>query len=246
MKLRSALLTAVLLLAPLAVVAPSASAALPPPGTPTSAAKPTIIGEPAQIGQTLTATKGTWYFVGTRPGTTAPVFTYQWLREGEPIAGATSAKYTPRAAFFSSDLGYRLSVRVTVHKVGYSPQSATSNQTNPVVPGRFVAGKPSISGFNTVGETLTVDPGTWTPSPYSTPDDLVPNSGFIIRWYSGGAQVAECTLGNPCGLIGSPYMPTANDVGKQIKVTVTAVRYGYLDMTRTAYAGYTNSFASAA
>ena len=186
--------------------------------------------------------------MGTTPGIAAPAFNYQWLRDGEPIAGATSAKYTPRANFFESDLGNRLSVKVTVHKVGYPPKSATSNQTNPVLPGRFIAGKPTVSGFNTVGETLTVDPGTWTPTPYSTPADPVTNSGFIIRWYSGGVQVAQCVtlFGDPCGLIGSPYMPTANDVGKQIKVTVTAVRYGYIDMTRTAYAGYTKSFAPAA
>lgn len=240
MKLRSALLASVLVMAMTTLIAPSASAETPPPGTPANAGKPTITGNPAQIGRPLTATKGAWYFVGAKPGTTGPSFTYQWLADGVPIAGATSAKYTPVANLFRTDLGSQLSVVVTAHKPGYAPQTATSAKTKPVIPGRFRPGKPSVSGSNTSAGTLTLDPGVWTPTPYSLPGDAVPNSGFVIRWYAGSTQVAQCIYWQDiCGLIGSMYSPTSADIGKQIKVTVTAVRYGYVDMTRTVYAGYT-------
>lgn len=53
------------------------------------------------------------------PGTSVA---YQWLRGGEPIAGATSKSYTVRAA----DRGTALAVRVTATKAGYATWSKTS------------------------------------------------------------------------------------------------------------------------
>ena len=64
-------------------------------------ALPTISGT-AQVGQTLTATTGTW--------TNSPTsFTYQWNRAGTPIAGATASTYVPVTA----DIGNTLTVSVT-------------------------------------------------------------------------------------------------------------------------------------
>ncbi|MDR0431839.1 MAG: hypothetical protein LBH48_00755, partial [Bifidobacteriaceae bacterium] len=48
--------------------------------------------------------------------------TYQWLRGGLPISGATSATYTPTP----SDVGAELSVRATVEAPDYRPEQVTS------------------------------------------------------------------------------------------------------------------------
>ena len=78
---------------------------------------PTISGTP-QVGQTLTATKGTW--------TNSPTsFTYQWNRAGTPIGGATAATYVP----VSADVGNTLTISVTARTVPAQHaryQSATS------------------------------------------------------------------------------------------------------------------------
>lgn len=81
---------------------------------------PTIVGAP-QVGGLLTAEAGDW--------TPDPVrFSYQWLRWGMPIEGATSRKYIPT----EQDAGTYLSVRVTGHKPGWGATSVVSAWTGPV------------------------------------------------------------------------------------------------------------------
>jgi hypothetical protein len=92
-------------------------------GTPTISGKPTV-------GNTLTATAGTW--------TSDAQLAYQWLRNGKPISGATGTTYQA----VSTDLGHRLSLRVTGTLAGYSTATATSASTTPVVPGRPASGHP--------------------------------------------------------------------------------------------------------
>jgi len=82
--------------------------------------KPTIRGR-AKVGQRLIATPGGW-----RP--TPVSLTYQWLRNGQVIRGATAATYTLVAA----DQGSRISVRVTGAKTGYTSVSQTSTATGQV------------------------------------------------------------------------------------------------------------------
>jgi surface antigen len=53
---------------------------------------------------------------------------YQWLRAGQPIAGATGATYTPTAA----DLGHRLSVQVSVNRTNYIAASGSAATSQPV------------------------------------------------------------------------------------------------------------------
>jgi alpha-tubulin suppressor-like RCC1 family protein len=60
----------------------------------------------------------------------APVtLTYQWLRSGKAIAGATSDTYQVQA----EDVGKKLSVKVTGTKTGYKSASKTSSKTKTVV-----------------------------------------------------------------------------------------------------------------
>ncbi|MFG6503068.1 phosphatase PAP2 family protein [Microbacterium sp. P05] len=82
---------------------------------------PQISGSPV-VGEPLTVAPGTW--------TPAPdAITYQWFRGTAPIAGATSARYTPVAA----DLGAVLSVEVTGLYDGGSAASARATASGPVV-----------------------------------------------------------------------------------------------------------------
>jgi hypothetical protein len=95
--------------------------------------RPAITGKP-KVGRPVTAGPGSWNPVGVTT-------TYRWLVAGRPVAGATHASYTPRAA----DVGKTLRVRVTATATGHRAATATS-------PGKTVAKR-----------TLKVSPRTWSP-----------------------------------------------------------------------------------
>lgn len=89
----------------------------------TFATAPTpLISGSARVGSTLTAKAGTW------SGT--PTLTYQWLRSGKAIAGATRASYT----VVQADLNATLSVTVTATRATYVTASRTSATTAKVTP----------------------------------------------------------------------------------------------------------------
>jgi hypothetical protein len=75
-------------------------------GTLIRTATPVIAGIKS-VGKTLTATTGSWDS-GTK-------FSYQWLRNSQPIANAVSKTYK----LVSQDLGSAISFRITVTKPGY-------------------------------------------------------------------------------------------------------------------------------
>ena len=105
----------------------AATAAVPAPPRMTNTALPTISDTTPAVAQSLTATPGTWT---PSDGT----YAYQWLADGTPIAGATTAAYTVAAG----DQGKVLSVRVTASKAGFVTDSATSAATvgrRPAAPG---------------------------------------------------------------------------------------------------------------
>ncbi|MGX5682001.1 cell wall-binding repeat-containing protein [Schumannella luteola] len=78
---------------------------------------PTITGE-ASIGSVLTANPGAW-------GPSPVAFEYQWLSDGNPIAGQTGVTHL----ITFSDAGHALSVRVTGVKTGYTSLTLTSLPT---------------------------------------------------------------------------------------------------------------------
>ena len=88
--------------------------------------KPGITGA-AQVGMTLTA--GTANIMDT-DGLTTPGYTYQWLRAGSNISGATSSTYT----LTSSDYGQTIQVKVDFTDDGSNAESLTSAETVPVAP----------------------------------------------------------------------------------------------------------------
>jgi beta-xylosidase len=85
------------------------------------ALKPPKVQGKTTVGSTLTATPGAWDQKGL-------VFSYQWLRDGDPIPGATAQKLR----LGNGDVGHRMSVRVTARRSGALPGFAVSSPTDVV------------------------------------------------------------------------------------------------------------------
>src|SRR5437899_7789763 len=124
---------------------------------PVNTAPPTISGTPT-VGQTLTASNGTWSNSPTS-------YAYQWLRcngggnSCVAVANGTQQTYT----LVGADTGHTMRVKVTATNADGSA-SAQSAKTATVAPVTSSAAPkntspPTISGTPKVGETLTADPG---------------------------------------------------------------------------------------
>jgi hypothetical protein len=72
------------------------------PAAPVDITPPTVSG-PLAVGSVLNCSNGLW------TGNPAPAFTYVWLRDGSPVAGATESGYKVQGA----DEGHSLSCEVT-------------------------------------------------------------------------------------------------------------------------------------
>jgi hypothetical protein len=70
--------------------------------------------------------------------------------------------------------------------------------------------RPAISGTTSVGQTLTSSLGTWSPSPNS----------YAYQW--SRANESSGTYSDISGAISRTYILTSDDLGKFLKVTVTA------------------------
>jgi hypothetical protein len=182
-------------------------------GAPKNTGQPSISGTPTQ-GQRLTATAGTW--TGSQPIS----FAYQWVHcpsdggaaDGSNctnISGATGTSYD----LISSDVGWRIRVRVTAtNSVGsstYASNATTAVKASATKPANTRA--PSISGSMVQGSLLTANPGSWSGTAPIT------YSYQWIRCNSGGGS-----CGSIGGATGTQYRLTSSDVGRKVRVTVTA------------------------
>jgi len=82
-----------------------------------TSATPKITGK-AKVGKKLKTKPGTWKPSGVK-------FSYRWLRDGQPIKGATKSTYKLKKA----DKGKRISVTVKGSKAGYTSVTLTSKAT---------------------------------------------------------------------------------------------------------------------
>jgi hypothetical protein len=154
-----------------------------------------------------TAGNGSW------GGTTPHNFAYQWISCNDAgadcsnIPGAQGQSYTPVGA----DLGRRL--RIHIRATGPDGASATAESglsdnvvaaTPPVNQGR-----PTIEGTTVQGSSLSSSPGFWQGTPPIT---------FAYQW----SRCAGGTCAEIPGATGQSYTAAAADVGKQLKVRVTA------------------------
>jgi hypothetical protein len=117
----------------------------PPAVTPANTSAPATSGTPAP-GQTLSCSNGSW------TGYPPPTFTYQWLRDGTPIGGASTDAYVVQTA----DQGHGLACQVTASNSA-GTESATSN-TLQVPPAQTLGGGGSGGGSSGGSDS----PGTLT------------------------------------------------------------------------------------
>ncbi|MFD2793761.1 S8 family serine peptidase [Promicromonospora vindobonensis] len=140
----------------------------------------------------------------------AATFTYQWRRDGKMISGADRFVYQPQPA----DAGARITVTVVGSADGYIPTAVTSEPTGPIAKGALRTSAPTISPTARVGETLYGRSGTWTSG-----------TTFTYQWLANGTPIAGAT--------GFTFVPTSAHRGKQLTVTLTGKRAGYVSDTRT-------------
>lgn len=151
-----------------------------------------------------------------RPGSWGPdgvELTYQWFRDGVPVAGETDSTYVTSG----EDVGRSLTVEVTGRLDGYATTTRRSAATVPVV-GRIVWHAPTYQGaWDTLSYpgSITVATRAWGPGAVR----------LSYQWFRGTSAIPGAT--------GRTYRLTANDVGQRLRARVTGTRAGY--RTETAF-----------
>ncbi|GAA4091998.1 hypothetical protein ACFFOS_23955 [Nocardioides kongjuensis] len=179
-------------------------------GTLQPAVAPKVYGTPMP-GATVVAYDGVW---PAGPDS----FSYRWLVDGSPLAGATTKELVVPAG----TTGKQLSVEVTAKKAGYADaalesakvvvEAAGTTAVQNVAPPKVLVNP--ASGLPKVGDLVGANVGVWNPWPADS-------SGFVVQWFrSGSAQ----PIGTGVFLVVPPEA-----AGQQLSVKVTAKRTGYLD-----------------
>ncbi|MDW5593092.1 glycosyl hydrolase [Conexibacter stalactiti] len=185
------------------------------PVAPTATSAPVVSGT-LKVGETLRATDGIW-------DVTDLSFAHQWLRDGQPIPGATGLAYT----LTSADADHRMAVTVTASGPDYQDARSTSEQTALVAPADRQGGggapngpsapnvtmPPTISGTAMVGRTLSTSNGVWT----------VEGLTFGYQWKRDGKPIAGATK--------ATYRVAIADAGRTLSVDVTASKAGLISTT---------------
>jgi hypothetical protein len=169
--------------------------------------EPLLSGAPkvagaAVAGETLYCSNGVW--------NGSPTFSYQWLRDGAPIAGATGSDYALGAA----DEGKTVQCQVMASNAGGSsvevdrvadvvaPEPATPVAVPP-------ANLPVPSGNPSIGGVLScnAETGSWSAGPT-----------FSYQWLRGGAPIAGAT--------GGQYTLGGEDASETVQCEVIATTGG--------------------
>ena len=160
------------------------------------------------VGATLTSTPPSWNQADV-------AMTYQWLRDGQAILGATGTTYVLTTA----DFGKAISLRVTGKKSGFSDGVTVSSPIGTTAGGALQATvQPTITGTPKVGSLLQVTAGTWSQ----------PSPTLKYQWLRTGAPIPGATT--------SIYKLAPEDAGKDVSVTVLASKSGYADGSASAQA----------
>ena len=166
---------------------------------PVNLVAPTVEGTPT-FRERLTAAPGGWT---PAEGLT---YAYQWLRDGAPVAEATTASYR----LDLDDLGHTLAVSVTATDAAGAQVAAASAPTTPVAKAVFeVLDKPVVTGVPRFTRTLTADKPRLKPRPTSV----------RFRWLRDDEPVR--------GARGRTHRVGVDDVGHRLRLQVTVRREGY-------------------
>jgi hypothetical protein len=165
-----------------------------PPG---SLTPPTINGT-IEAGRVITCDPGTW------SGAPDPDLTYQWLRNGSPIAFETSDSYYVDVP----DAGKNLVCRVTASNPGGTQSQNSASVLVPAVSAPKVKTRPVLTGPSPagIGDTLTCSDGVWTGAPTPT---------LAHDWLRNGAVIPF--------EYASTYVVTAADAATTITCRVTGI-----------------------
>jgi hypothetical protein len=134
--------------------------------------------------------------------------TYQWLRNGKLIAGATKSVYTLQSADYKNSV----SAKVTLTRAGYNTTSNTSSAIKIGIGELTRTPDPRILGTPSVNSTLAGRIGTW-------------DSGVIItyQWLRDGVNISKAT--------GKNYRLTTADRKAEIVLRVRATKTGFGTVT---------------
>lgn len=150
----------------------------------------------ATVGQRLTAVTKGW--------PTGARLSYQWLRNGHKIKGATSASRVLSAG----DRNARISVRVQARLDRVRSVQVTATLGTRVAPGELSAGRVLVSGTPAVGDRLVAASAGWPPA-----------AKLSYRWLRDGAPIRGATA--------KTYRLQRADRGHRISVEVSASKAGY-------------------
>lgn len=175
-----------------AIQLPGASASAPKVVT---AAK---IDGTAKVGQALTGVAPTWEGSGVET-------TYQWLRSGVAIPGATGLTYTVAPEDGAKALTFR-----ATGKKGDLTTVSTAEVTPALGDAPSLIDGPTVTGRAVVGRVLQVRPGTWSGTGPMQ---------FSYQWMRGQEAIVGATE--------STYGLTAADAGQQVWAVVAGNRTGY-------------------
>jgi hypothetical protein len=173
---------------------------------PVNTAAPKITGTP-RVGQTLTASTGTWSNSPTD-------FAYLWQRCNTSGAACTAVANGTQKTYtlIPADAGHTVRVRVVASNADGSTAAfsePTATVTSSAVPRN--TDRPIVSGTPELGEVLTTDDGSWSGSPTS----------FDYRWQRCEADnIVSCV--DIAGARAKTYTIRAIDVGYRLRSAVTA------------------------
>ena len=153
---------------------------------------PVLDGPSAAVGYTLTAKPGTW--------STGAKLSYEWLRDGKPVPGATGTTYTVDDA----DIDKTIAVKVTGTKAGYRTTTVVSDHRWGAERFLRTMTSPVITGSDAVGRDLKVTTGVWDPS----------DAKVTVQWLRDGSPIPGATA--------LTYRTVKADYRKTIDAVVTA------------------------
>lgn len=151
-----------------------------------------------RIGATLRVEPPRFYPASTR-------VSYQWLRSGRPIRGATGTSYVVRPG----DARRSISVRLLAHAAGYAPLVVSASGGSAPLGLVTVRSAPRLLGRLEVGRTLRIE------APRTTP-----GVALRYRWFRDGRPIRGATH--------STYRTVRADRGEYLDVRVVGHRVGYV------------------
>ena len=147
---------------------------------------------PSTIGSTLVAEASTWDYTAT--------LSYQWLRNGQSISGATGTSYLTTLA----DANTLISVRVRANKTSKTPATSTSIAV--------LVNNPKLPSASMTGDARVGVPVVGGPAADST-------ATVTYKWFIDGSAIPGAT--------GPTYTPIPEDNKKSLSLLTTVTQVGY-------------------